>query len=630
MVAIALRSIIFVFSFLAAICVPEAFASEITIIPSPIPTGAIDPFFSASVLSGNGSVVAGGIKYWNGPDSNDPGGHAGLFRWTKNDGFMFFFETGEPPLPVFFSCGAAGLSYDGSVVAWWTHEYDYYNDSYRFTLDHGVDFFENIYDESDEVEFASDMSADGSVVVGVNGICGDGCREIFIWKESTGKVPISFPDLNVRVEYPVVSGDGKKIAVSTAYDDIYLWTELNGFQWLGFGKVADISTSGSVIVGTAPNGRAFRYTSTNGMEEIGDFSPVKTNHDGSMIIGESYFWSEANGLQSIRDYFISKGIDLDSEGWIIDSAKNISDDGGVILGTGYREGVMNWWIATLDIVAVDNTDAQFSKAGRWKGSNKAVGFYGPNYVYANAGDGASVATFTFQIPSNGNYEISALWPAHDSRASNAPYRLFNNGSLVDIIRVNQRLNGGRFNLLTGPASAGAGVYALSAGVLEVTVDNDADGKVAADSVRVAKLEDPGIVDNVDEQFSKVGNWSVSNKAAGYFGPDYAYALSGDGSSVATFTFQIHHTGNYEIAAQWPAHYSRASNAPYRLFNNGSLLDTIRVDQRLNGGKFNLLTGLDAAGPGIYMLNAGVLQVSIGNNADGKVAADAVRVVSMDQ
>ena len=289
---------------------------------------------------------------------------------------------------------------------------------------------------------------------------------------------------------------------------------------------------------------------------------------------------------------------------------------------------------------VDDLDAGFSTVGAWSVSDKAVGFYGSGYAYTRAGNGSSTATFTFEIPADGEYEIAAQWPAHNSRASDAPFTLVNNGVVVDTIRVNQQINGGRFNLLTGPTSSGAGIYMLNAGVLEVILSDDTDGKVAADAVRVANTEsaviiDPptfsgasAVADNAEETFSTVGAWNVSDKAVGFYGSDYAYAYAGDGSSTATFTFEIPADGKYEIAAQWPAHDSRAPDAPFTLINNGVVVDTIRVNQQVDGGQFNLLIGPASMDAGIYVLNAGVLEVVLSNDASGKVAADAIQVVDL--
>jgi len=298
----------------------------------------------------------------------------------------------------------------------------------------------------------------------------------------------------------------------------------------------------------------------------------------------------------------------------------------------------------VDSVITDNADAAFSKVGTWRVSDKANDYYGSDYAYAYAGNGSSKATFTFEVPADGNYEIAAQWTAHTSRAPDAPYTLINNGVVLDTIRVDQRTKGGQFNTLSGGASLGDGTYALSAGVLEVVLSNDASGKVAADAVRVMDMgttvDIPGaqdnsvdnlsiidsvITDNADAAFSKVGTWKASNKADGFYGDDYVFSYAGDGSSKATFTFEIPADGNYEIAAQWPAHDTRAPDAPFTLVNNGVVLDTIRVNQQIDGGQFNPLTGSASQGDGTYALSAGVLEVVLSNNASGKVAADAVRI-----
>ena len=58
----------------------------------------------------------------------------------------------------------------------------------------------------------------------------------------------------------------------------------------------------------------------------------------------------------------------------------------------------------------------------------------------------------------------------------APYTLYNNGSFVARVTKNQQINGGQFNSL--------GSYNLTAGTLEVVLDNNASGYVIADSVEV--------------------------------------------------------------------------------------------------------------------------------------------------
>ncbi|HWP93828.1 MAG TPA: GDSL-type esterase/lipase family protein, partial [Thermodesulfobacteriota bacterium] len=127
-----------------------------------------------------------------------------------------------------------------------------------------------------------------------------------------------------------------------------------------------------------------------------------------------------------------------------------------------------------------------------------------------------------------------------------------------------------------------------------------------------------IVDNTDPGFSKVGSWSTYLCGACY-GANYFVTGAGTGSKKATWTFQIGAPGEYEISAQWASKFDRATNAPYTIKNNTTTLATVFVDQTVNGGQFNLL--------GTYTLQAGTLQVTLTNNANGKVVADAVQITA---
>ena len=436
-------------------------------------------------------VVAGHVAYekpWETFD--DFGEYIGLFRWTKKDGFTLFFEDTDDPVMEY---RATELNYDGTVVGFyhdWFNMGGYWYTSFRYTDEYGLEFL--IGPELDwNYHLASDISADGSMVVGWYGAKNQPWEGIFIWNASGDPTVVPPPeDCSFNGwDAPVVSGDGRTV-IANCRDTIsdsasfFKWTETDGYALLGNGISEDISTDGKIVVGlTDSDGGAFRYSEVGGMEEIGAFTPVKTNGDGSVILGDDRIWNQENGLQSAKDYLTQKGIDLDSDGWIIASVKDISDDGNVIVGTGTNNSTSQEspWIAILTptppetTAIVDNADSRFSAAGSWHLSDKAIGFYGTDYAYAYGDDGSSTATFTFQIPADGDYTISAQWPAHSSRTPDAPFTLTNNGQVVDTVRVDQRTDGGIFNPLTGSRAMGAGVYALRAGVLEVTLSNDADG-----------------------------------------------------------------------------------------------------------------------------------------------------------
>ena len=125
---------------------------------------------------------------------------------------------------------------------------------------------------------------------------------------------------------------------------------------------------------------------------------------------------------------------------------------------------------------IDNKDAGFSTSGSWPSSKSVSGYYGSNYQYSANGDGSSKASWQFNIATSGSYDVEAQWTTNSSRANDAPYTLYNNSSIVARITKNQQINGGKFNLL--------GSYNLSAGTLEVVLDNNASGYVIADAVQV--------------------------------------------------------------------------------------------------------------------------------------------------
>ncbi len=128
-----------------------------------------------------------------------------------------------------------------------------------------------------------------------------------------------------------------------------------------------------------------------------------------------------------------------------------------------------------------------------------------------------------------------------------------------------------------------------------------------------------IIDNSDGRFSARGDWQSSSFVTGHQGKDYLYAKKGGGQAVAVWRYDVPASGTYQIHAQWTAARRewRASDAPYRIYNNGKLLGTVKKDQSRDGGRFNLL--------GDYPLEKGALEIRLSNNADSYVVADAVKV-----
>ena len=125
-----------------------------------------------------------------------------------------------------------------------------------------------------------------------------------------------------------------------------------------------------------------------------------------------------------------------------------------------------------------------------------------------------------------------------------------------------------------------------------------------------------IVDNTDSGFSMVGPWSLSSYTPGFYGTNYRFAAAGTGTKQAKWSFPVA-AGQYALSARWAADANRASNATYRVFNNGVEIGSQGFNQKDNGGVFNPFDT-------VYTVTAGTLDIRLTDAADGYVIADAVK------
>ncbi len=124
---------------------------------------------------------------------------------------------------------------------------------------------------------------------------------------------------------------------------------------------------------------------------------------------------------------------------------------------------------------IDVTKTGFTRFGGWNSSTSQSDKYGPYYFYSFMGDGSNKAFWTPVLQQEGYYDIYAWWSQHPNRASNTPY-VIHHRYATDTIRVNQKIDGGRWNYL--------GKFFFNQGnEHNVEINNDADGIVIADAVR---------------------------------------------------------------------------------------------------------------------------------------------------
>lgn len=130
-----------------------------------------------------------------------------------------------------------------------------------------------------------------------------------------------------------------------------------------------------------------------------------------------------------------------------------------------------------------------------------------------------------------------------------------------------------------------------------------------------------ILDNASSSFSASSNWGTSGYTSTKYGSNYRYADPAPVGDAGYFTFNVPKAGNYEISAWWPADPGYNASTPFVIFSSSGK-KTINVDQRTNGGKWNVL--------GTFSFNAGsqqILAVSRWSSSPGYVIADAIRVVA---
>src|SRR5262249_31919187 len=114
------------------------------------------------------------------------------------------------------------------------------------------------------------------------------------------------------------------------------------------------------------------------------------------------------------------------------------------------------------------------------------GFGTPSDVHAAAaGTGADSASWSFSGLASGNYRVSVTWTPFGNRATNAKFSVTT--SSTNMFTVNQQLapSGGPVEM--GVTFQDLGTFVVSGGSIVVTLNNNANGYVIADAVRIEKL-----------------------------------------------------------------------------------------------------------------------------------------------
>jgi hypothetical protein len=84
----------------------------------------------------------------------------------------------------------------------------------------------------------------------------------------------------------------------------------------------------------------------------------------------------------------------------------------------------------------------------WAASTNVAGYYGSGYNASPTAAVSEPATFWFYVPTAGSKTIDAWWTSATDRSTAAPFIVWDaNGTQLANVKVNQQINGGRWNTL---------------------------------------------------------------------------------------------------------------------------------------------------------------------------------------
>ncbi|MEX2140514.1 MAG: hypothetical protein WD894_14725 [Pirellulales bacterium] len=233
---------------------------------------------------------------------------------------------------------AHDISADGTVIVGVVFEFpDSTHGVFRWTRNQST-----IYRELVRTKVA--VSDDGTTVVGSRYFGIPGLDEAFRWVPDEGLFEGlgDFPGGAFDSAAYGVSADGSVIVGSGNANQsprAFRWTAEEGMVDIGPGTAYGISSAGNVIVGAAET--AFRWTAATGMVELAPLPgsigsrAYAISPEGTVAVGEQIFRATQSSVRQEASRWIEQGvISLESELWASTVALDVSVDGTSIVGGG--------------------------------------------------------------------------------------------------------------------------------------------------------------------------------------------------------------------------------------------------------------------------------------------------------
>ncbi len=281
--------------------------------------------------------------------------------------------------------------------------------------------------------------------------------------------------------------------------------------------------------------------------------------------------------------------------------------------------------------------AGFSTTGSWQ-QWAGYGHAGSIDDEAVAGTGSSKADYTFTGLPNTQYIVQITWPAYGNRATNTPYTIYDGSTSLGTYAINQQASPSGTADSAGTVWQQLAVVTDASGTLTVEITNNANGRVEADAVRIIAAPGtavtpppttPAAVQTISvgsAGFSTTGSWQQW-AGYGHAGSIDDEAVAGTGSSKADYTFTGLPNTQYIVQITWPAYGNRATNTPYTIYDGSTSLGTYAINQQASPSGTADSAGTVWQQLAVVTDASGTLTVEITNNANGRVEADAVRIIA---
>src|SRR5262249_45644918 len=113
-----------------------------------------------------------------------------------------------------------------------------------------------------------------------------------------------------------------------------------------------------------------------------------------------------------------------------------------------------------------------------------------DYRTAAKGTGSQTASWTFTgLQAGAAYRISASWLGASGNASNAPYQIYDGNTLLGTVSADQRTSPNEY-VIGNLGWQALGTFRTTTGTLKIVLNNNANGTVVADSVRLFLVYPP--------------------------------------------------------------------------------------------------------------------------------------------